>query len=239
MGLVNPITDLGSYKNYLHGIGKVPTAQLERCIACGLPAVWLYMKAIGLEPVFFDLLNKVKTRDVLFKELFYLLIFTNSHNKFFPHVPETFLKLSVPAEVAAAQIQIDKPVFEIAYNFTRDQLIATLEQIAKPNVMIRLGTQRKAIGIMYNNNAYNVYHSDNPSPLEYRSVAGCVDLIMRVIQNKINNTDQSKEQEARVALFITANHLVGIPIDPMPNPREFLQKLLSDDIRKQAKQLGI
>lgn len=181
MALTNPVTSQETYNQYLKEIGALPTKKLERCFACGLPAVWLYLKALGLEELFFDLLVKCKTRRELYKELFYLLILTNGQNKFFPHIPEEFLNIQIPEEVADAQIELDEPIFQIAYSFTKEQLARTLEQIAKPNVMIRLGNQRKAIGLMYTDGVYHVYHADNPRALEFNNIDGCVSLIMRVI----------------------------------------------------------
>jgi hypothetical protein len=184
MPITNAVTDQKTYQQYLHEIGVMPTKQLERSFACGLPAVWLYLKAIGLEELFFDLIAKSKTRPELYKELLYLLMLTNGHNKFFPHPPEDLLKLEIPREVKAAQVEIDKPVFEMAYSFSRDQLIKTLSLIAQPNAMIRVGTQRKSIGIMFNDDVYHVYHSDNPHALEFKSVEKCADLIMRVLNEQ-------------------------------------------------------
>ncbi len=179
----NPITKLETYKKYLHLIGAVPTYQLEKSIACGLPTVWLYMKSLGLEEAFFDILNKIKTRALLFKELFYLLILTNGQNKYFPHIAKDFLKIELPKDIQAAQINIDKPNFELAYSFTKQQLQETITAIAKPNVMIRLGNEHKAVGIMYSNDMYHVYHIDNPAVLQFKTLDKCVELIMRVMNH--------------------------------------------------------
>lgn len=179
----NPITKLETYKKYLQLIGVVPTYQLENSIACGLPAVWLYMKAIGLEAAFFDILKKIKTRTLLFKELFYLLILTNGSNKYFPHLARDFLKIELPADIKAAQISLEKPDFELAYSFTKKQLQETLSAIAKENIMIRLGNERKAVGIMYSDDMYHVYHVDNPAVLQFKTLDKCVELIVRVMQH--------------------------------------------------------
>lgn len=182
MALTQNVTNLDTYKDYLQEIGSVPSYQLDKCFSCGLPAVWLYMKAIGLEDNFFEILSKVKNRHLLFKELFYLLILTNGTNKFFPHVPENFLNIQIPAEVLEAQVEVQKPEFEMAYAFNRDQLKQTLEQIVKPNKMVRIGDRRKAVGIMYQDDTYFVYHTDNPRPLEFKSLDGCVDVIFRAMK---------------------------------------------------------
>lgn len=185
MPLTNAVTEQKTYQQYMQEIGVAPSKQLERSFACGLPAVWLYLKAIGLEELFFELITKSKTRPETYKELLYLLMLSNCHNKFFPHPPVGILKLEVPQDVKAAQVEIDKPVFEMAYSFSRDQLIETLSLIAQPDAMIRIGTQRKAIGIMFKDNAYHVYHSDNPHALEFKSVEKCADLIMRVLNEQV------------------------------------------------------
>lgn len=181
MALTQTLTKLSTYKEYLHEIGSIPSYQLDKCFSCGLPAVWLYMKSIGLEDVFFDILSKIKNRHLLFKELFYLLILTNGANKFFPHVPENFLNIEIPPEVLDAQLEVQKPEFEMAYAFDREQLKYTLEQVVKPNKMVRIGDRRKSVGIMYKDGAYFVYHTDNQLPLEYKSLDGCVDLILRAM----------------------------------------------------------
>jgi hypothetical protein len=183
MDFANQVTKLDTYKQYLHEIGSVPSYQLDTSFACGLPEVWLYMKSIGLEDIFFELLEKAKTRPQVFKELFYLLMLTNGENKFFPHIPADFLKLDIPPAVADAQVEIRKPDFAIAYSFTRDQLLDILKLIALPNVMVRMGNERKAIGVMFKDNIYHVYHADNPRALEFKNIDGCVDSIMRVMQN--------------------------------------------------------
>lgn len=185
MTFANPVTKEETYKKYLAEIGEKPNKKLERIFACGLPAAWLYLKAIGLEDLYFDLLKQVKTRYMLYKDLFYLMLLANGKSEFFPSISNSFLKLKVPPLVQAAQVQVSEPVFRMAYGFTRDQLIEVLGAIAKPGYMIRLGNQRRAIGIMFENNAYHVYHADNPRALEFKDVEGCVDLIMRVINERI------------------------------------------------------
>lgn len=232
MALINPVIELPTFEGYLHKIGVIATAELELCFTCGLPAVWLYMKAIGLENVFFDILKKAENRELLFKELFYLLIFTNNNNKFFPHVLEDFLKIEIPPEIAEAQVEITSPVFEMAYIFTREELIKTLEQVVKQNVMVRLGTKSKCVAIMYDSNGYHVYHADNLNTLGYNSIEGCVDSIMRVINTKPNGGDHKKPKS--VALFITAASLVGVPIEPMPDSKKLLQEFLHRDIPKKG-----
>ncbi len=181
MELTSKLTKLETYKQYMHAIGEIPSYQLDKAFACGLPAVWLYMKAIGLEEVYFDILSKIKDRNILFKELFYLLILTNGDNKYFPHVPEDFLNIQIPKEILDAQPEMHEPEFEFAFVFDRDQLKRTLEMIAKPHKMIQLGNKQRAIGIMFNDNVYHVYHADNPRALQFNHVDGCVDLIMRVM----------------------------------------------------------
>lgn len=181
MPLTNPITSRPTYIEYLTEIGEKPTNKLERSFACGLPAVWLYLKSIGLEDLFFDLLAQSKKRPEAYKELFYLMILTNGQNQFFPNIPKDFLKDMIPADVKAAQVEIDKPDFEMTFSFTAAQLKETLEAVAKPNVMVRLGNQRKTIGIMFSDNMYHVYHADNPNALQFKTIDRCVDLIMRVI----------------------------------------------------------
>lgn len=184
MAFLESITNQESYRQYLREAGIAPSKTLERCFACGLPAVWLYNKAIGLEDLYFELIKKAKDRAILYKEIFYLLTFTNSHNKFFPSLPKGLLKLKIPPLIAAAQVEIAKPAFEMTFDFTKEQLKETLRLLTKPNVMIHLGNQRKAIGMMYADNAYHIYHSDNPHALEFKDIEGCVQLIMRVINEK-------------------------------------------------------
>lgn len=175
------VTKLETYTKYMKEIGAVPSYKIEKCFSCGLPAVWLYLKAIGLEETYFDILSKLKNRHMLFKELFYLLLLTNGANKFFPHIPENLLNLEIPKEVKDAQVQILKPEFEMAYAFNKEQLKETLELIAKPGKMIRLGNKKKAIGLMYQDNVYHIYHAGNPHALQFKSLDGCVDLIMRAV----------------------------------------------------------
>lgn len=176
------VTKLDTYDKYMREIGAISSYDLDKCFSCGLPSVWLYLKSIGLEELYFEILGKLKNRHLLFKELFYLLLLTNGTNKFFPHLPESFLKLQIPAEVKAAQLEVSEPEFEMAYSFTREQLKETLELIAKPGKMIRLGNKRKAVGVMYHDNVYDVYHADNAHALQFKSIDGCVDLIMRAIK---------------------------------------------------------
>lgn len=179
MSFNQALTKSDSYKQYLRDIGTVPSYKLDICFACGLPGVWLYMKSIGLEAEYFDLVNKTKDRSILFKELFYLLIHTNKNNKFFPKVPEGLLKIEIPADVYAAQVEVPAPDFELAFSFTREQLLETLKQIALPNKMLRLGNKQKAVGVMYSDKKYCVYNSDNTHALEYKTLDNCVEAIMR------------------------------------------------------------
>ncbi|HSX20209.1 MAG TPA: hypothetical protein VLG38_03680 [Gammaproteobacteria bacterium] len=184
MAFSNQVTTLQTYKQYLREIGIVPSAKLESCFACGLPAVWLYLKAIGLEDLYFDMLAGLKKRTALFKELIYLLIFTNGHNTFFPHIPKGFLTNKVPPAVAAAQVQLAKPSFEMAYEFSRDQLTQVLSAVTQPNYMVRIGNQRKAIGIMCKDDTYHVYHANNPRALQFNDIEECVNVIMRVMNER-------------------------------------------------------
>lgn len=176
------ITELDSYKEYLTAIQKVPSKQLAQAFECGLPAIWMYMKTIGLEDVFFDLLKDVKNKPELFKELFYLLMLTSDKSKFFPHVPEKLLNVEIPAKVRDAFVEINDPEFEMAHSFTRADLIETLKAVALPNKMIRLGTKMKSVGVMYSNNHYHLYHADNPHALEFKDLDRCVDLIMEIMK---------------------------------------------------------
>lgn len=176
------VTKLDSYDKYMREIGAISSYDLDKCFSCGLPSVWMYLKSIGLEDTYFEILSKLKNRHLLFKELFYLLFLTNGANKFFPHLPENFLHLDIPKEVKAAQLEVPDAEFEMAYSFTREQLKETLELIAKPGKMIRLGNKRKAVGVMYHDNVYDVYHVDNPHALQFKSIDGCVDLIMRAFK---------------------------------------------------------
>ncbi len=181
MAFTEQITTSDPYKKYMAEIGVQPSKKLDRVFACGLPAVWMYLKSIGLEELYFDLLKRAKTRYILFKELFYLTLLANGKSSFFPTLGKGFLKLRVPPLVAAAQVEVSEPVFRMAFGFTREQLIEVLSAITKPNYMIRIGNQTQAIGVMYSDDAYHVYHTDNPRALEFKNVEGCVDLIMRVM----------------------------------------------------------
>lgn len=176
------ITELDSYKSYLAAIHTVPTKQMHQALDCGLPAVWMYMKTIGLEDVFFDLIKGVKNKEDLFKELFYLLMLTSDKSKFFPHVPENLLKVEIPENVRDSFVELNDPEFELAYSFTREELIETLKAIALPNKMVRLGTRKKSVGVMFVNEHYHLYHSDNPQPLQFNDVGRCVDLIMEIMK---------------------------------------------------------
>ena len=182
MALLQPITNLETYREYTHNAGIVPTYQLKQCFACGLPGVWLYMKSIGLEDVYFNIINDAKKKSITFKELFYLLMLVNANNKFFPKIPDNLLNIEIPPDIAAAQIPVREPDFQTVFAFTREQLIETLEVLALPNKMIRLGNLRKSVGVMYSEEVYCVYHADNPSALEFKSIEGCVDAIMRAMK---------------------------------------------------------
>lgn len=182
MAITEDITKLTTFKAYLKQIGQIPSYHLDKCITCGLPAAWLYMRSIGLENVYFDILKKVKERSLWFKELFYLLLFTNKDNPFFPHLPDNILNLDIPPEFIDAQVEMPAPEFQLAYSFTRQQLKETLETLAQPGRMIRLGDKTKAIGMMKDDNgSFAIYHAGNSQALEYKSIDKCVDLIMRTI----------------------------------------------------------
>lgn len=181
MAFTEQITTTEAYKKYMEEIGVQPSKKLDRVFACGLPAVWMYLKSIGLEELYFDLLKRTKHQYILFKDLFYLTLLANGKSTFFPEIGKGFLKFRIPPLVAAAQVEVSEPVFRMAFGFTREQLIEVLSAITKPHYMIRIGNQRKAIGIMYSDNAYHVYHTDNPRALEFKNIDGCVDLIMRVM----------------------------------------------------------
>lgn len=181
MAFAEPITKTDSYKKYLQEIGVKPNKKLENIFSSGLPAVWLYLKAIGLEELYFDLLKRIENNYQYFKEIFYLLLLANGKSPFFPTIGKNFLKFKIPPEVAAAEVQLAEPAFRMAFGFTRDQLIEVLTAITKPNYMVRIGNQKLSVGIMYSNDAYHVYHTGNPSALEYNNIDSCVDVIMRVL----------------------------------------------------------
>lgn len=182
MAITKQITELDTYKKYLSEVGEVPSYHLDKCFACGLPAAWLYLRAIGLEEFYFDLLTKVKDRSGWFKHLFYIVLLANKNNPFFPHIPDNILDLQIPAEVAAAQIDMPRPEFQMAYAFTPDQLKRTLETVSSPGKLINLGDKRKSIAIMCNDDgSYAVYHQDNPSALHFKTAERCVDLVMRIM----------------------------------------------------------
>ncbi len=56
MAFTEQITTSDPYKKYMAEIGVQPSKKLDRVFACGLPAVWMYLKSIGLEELYFDLL---------------------------------------------------------------------------------------------------------------------------------------------------------------------------------------
>jgi len=182
MALIQPITKLETYEKYMKEIGVKPTYHLKQCFDSGLPAVWLYMKSIGLEEIYFDVLNKAKKKSAWFKELFYMLHLANSNNKFYPQVPEDLLKIEIPPAILDAQIPLEEPDFQMAFSFTRDQLKETLEAVVLPEKMVRVGNYSKSVGIMYSNDVYYVYHADNPSALQFKSIDHCVDAVMRAMK---------------------------------------------------------
>jgi len=182
MALIEPITKLDTYKQYMDGIGKIPSYHLKQCFESGLPGAWLYMKAIGLEDVYFEVLNKAKKKSSWFKELFYLLLISNSNNKFYPKVPDDLLKIEIPPAFLDAQVPLQEPDFQMVCAFTRDQLKETIVQCALPNKMIRVGNYGKSVGVMYSDKVYCVYHADNPSALEFKSIDSCVDAVMRAMK---------------------------------------------------------
>jgi hypothetical protein len=179
MAFIETITELDSYKTYLGDIGEVPSYRLEKCFACGLPGVWLYMKSIGLEDEFFQILDRAKDKSALFKDLFYLLMHTNTNNQFFPKVPEDLLKIEIPKQVLDAQLDMPASDFQMVYSFTREELKETLLYLALPNKMIRIGNKQKSVGIMYSDKIYSVYHADNPRALEFKTIDGCIDAVLR------------------------------------------------------------
>ena len=114
----------------------------------------------------------------------------------------------------------------MAYSFSREQLIETLELIAKPNAMIRIGNQRRAISIMYSDNAYHVYHADNPRPLEFKSVDKCADLIIRTL-------NEQDDKEERVSAYIELRYIEGVkPEVNMELAKELQQKYIREDLTK-------
>lgn len=226
------ITQLETYQKYLQEIGKVPSYELSQYFACGLPSVWMYLKSLGLEDTYFELIGNLKNRHLLFKEVFYLLLLTNGTNKFFPHVPQDFLIVDMPKDIKAAQIEISKPEFELAFAFTKDQLKETLELLAKPGKMIRIGNKNKAIGVMYNDDVYDVYHVDNPHALQFKSLDGCVDTILRSLgaTNKSHLTaviqvhDLNPEQSLKYTF--TASKLFNKLLQESSMSQESLQYVL-------------
>lgn len=184
MALRNPITKLETFKTYMQDVGLTPTYRISKAFTCGLPGVWLYMKSLGLEDKYFDLLAKAKKQSVYFKELFYLLILTNKNNNFFPKVDDDLLNIQIPDRILDAQIELAQPEFEMAYDFTAAELKETLAQICVPNKMIRLGNKTNAVGIMLCDGNYCVYHADNTETLEYKDLNKCVDAVLRVMNRE-------------------------------------------------------
>jgi hypothetical protein len=182
MSLIKPVTKLDTYYEYLSAIDTVPSYQIDKCFACGLPAVALYMKAIGLEAEYFDIINKLKNKSILFRDLFYLLILTNSNNKFFTKVPEGLLEIKIPQEILDAQLEVTQPDFQMAFTFNAEQLKEILQLItATPDQMIRVGTKQKAVGLMFSDNKFYMYHSERSEPLVYTTLAGCIDQLLRTL----------------------------------------------------------
>ncbi len=216
MSSANQITNSGAYQRCLDAMGITPSRMLDNCLESGLPAVWLYMKAIGLQAEYFLLLNTVKDRSFRFKELLYLLLLTSSQGKFFPKVPSDLLKIKITPDVLAAQVEIAKPDFELCYTFSADQLKTTLEELATPGRMIQIGNKQCSIGLMYKDNIYSTYHTGNDNVTEYNSIEKCVAAIERLF---------SEPNSALPVLFIQGSGLQNMPLAPAPDALKLFKSL--------------
>ena len=216
MPLIEPITESHSYQQYLDDISAQNSYQLDKCFACGLPAVWLYMKAIGLEAEYFNILDRSKDRSFLFKELFYLLMLTSTDINYFPKPPNGLLNLEIAPAVLDAQVELQKPDFELAFAFTREQLAVILKQIVLANKMVRLGNKKNAVGIMFKNNKYSVYDGVNSSALEFDNLDSCLDIIMR-----------------SEPVYICSRAISGLKVQSAPSDLEIFKQLCAKNTPEQ------
>lgn len=207
------ITELDSYRTYLQDVGANSGRHLDNCFASGTISVWLYMKAIGLETEFFELIKKAKDYTSVIKELMYLLQLTNSNTSYFPQIPKDLLRLEIPGLVADAQIEITQPDFKLAFVLDDKRILEVLKGLAVKNRMIRLGDKTHAIGIMFAKDKYCIYHSGNSEALEYSNINDCVAAALRALKD-LNSK----------AVYCESYHVFGLPTANPPIALELFAK---------------
>jgi hypothetical protein len=210
------LTETDAFKSYARDAALRTGVHLANCVAAGLPSVWMYMKAIGQEEKFFELLQQAQQRPHLYKELMYLLQLTNAQSDYFEKLPEDFLNLEIPGLVADAIVAPSNPDFKLTFALTGERLLELLRSLAVPNRMIRLGTREHSIGVMFSNGTYSVYHAGNTKALEYTKLADCVAAVVKM-------QPKSKTQTAEVVVMEAFN-LSGMPVPKPPIALELFAK---------------
>lgn len=225
MSSASRLVTLDTCRKYLQLVGLKPSPKLLRCFACGLPKIWLYLKAVGLEDLYFKLLAELKTTPHMYKHVFYFLKLSNGQNKFFP-MPQDFLQIEIPPVLAAAVVQVAKPAFEMTYNFNAAQLAEVLSAVVQPNYMVRVGNQRQAIGIMFKEEegVYYAYSINQVVPEKFNDLGACVDFVMQNIK--------ARAQEDRRAVKIEVGGLQGMEAEyaPLPHAKKYYDKFIRADI---------
>lgn len=209
------ITQEQSFTTYATDAGFNPSYKINKAIDCGLAGIWLYLKSIGLEETYFEILNKSKTKSIFFKDIFYLLMLTNTNNNFFSKIPSNILDTQIPTDFAQALINVAPAEFAIAYAFTTEELTELLKEICLPNKMVRLGNMQTSLGIMQGTDKkYYIYHPNNSEALCFTNIKDCVNKILRDIPL----------EDKRLALFINRSDLEQRPVAAAPDITQLLQK---------------
>lgn len=216
MAIITALTKTDSFKTYTEIVGANSGVALDNLFAAGLPSVWLYMKALGLETEFFNLLQQAEKHPSLYKELMYLLYLTHANSNYFPAVPTGLLKLEIPGLVEAAQVEISNPDFKLVFELSRERLTELLKELAVNNRLIRIGTKSHTVGVTFRNDVYSVYHSGNTKALEYTKLNDCVDAILNMQPN-------TKNHEHAMVVLETFN-LAGMPVPKPPIALEYFAK---------------
>lgn len=216
---------LSKLKTHLAATGRLYSYQLGKSFSCGLPCVWLYMKAMDQEHVFFEMLeslaNDSNEINWLFEEMFSLLILTHGDSHIFPKLPVTLISTQTPKDIADAEIEIVSNNFELAYTFNKDQLATTLENFkSHKGTMLRIGNKQESIGVMIG--SLIIYSARYAGPIEFTDSAEAASKIFDILNQYVDNN--------RILLYVGAHRLEGHPsVNYEKQPLALLEEFTEQD----------
>ncbi len=215
MGLANKTVP--DYTKVIHG--RASTMICQKVINLGIPGLWLYYRALGLESAFFNLLQNVPRDVTQVKELLYGIDLVNQAQEFFPSTPKGLLKLELPKDVQAAQI-VPQKSDTLAYVFDEETMLSVLKEIMKPGVMLVIGNHYRSIGLTQESGKYYLFNVDYELPPEFSNLSLVSQHIMHYLAG--NNP---LDQKLQALIIQTLNLPNTVKLTTLP---EILTRLLSN-----------